>query len=77
MPSDKDIIIAAREFNTDISACGIDPQRAHEVIDELVGEVEQLRQANAELERCDMCSRLTIRRLCRYIEELNHHDYRG
>lgn len=45
MASDKDIIIAARTFNTDISACGIDPQKAHEWIDALVGEVEHARRA--------------------------------
>lgn len=46
MPTNPDILTAARAFNTDIESCGINPQRAHELIEALVSEVKRLRDIN-------------------------------
>ena len=40
--SSNDLIAEARAFNTEIANCGINPQKAHELIKALVGEVERL-----------------------------------
>jgi hypothetical protein len=52
-----DLVTQARAFNTEIANCGINPQRAHELIDELAGEVERLTAVLDGLKRKDDDSR--------------------
>jgi hypothetical protein len=48
--SDEDPVEEAREFNTEIAACGLNPQKAHVLIKTLASEVERLKAEVARLQ---------------------------